>query len=148
MKVLFILLKLRLQFRKCSFAYAEFLPAFSVWQAHFHMIQAVPFLAIAIIVTIIAVDGFTALSLGLSRRDPSRWPRGTLYPQKLTLTWPTSGGRSVGIVRSRTQATEFILVSWLWYCMQERLCGLVVRVPGYRSRSPGSIPRTTIFSEK
>jgi hypothetical protein len=30
-----------------------------------------------------------------------------LYPQKLTLTSPTSGGRSVGIVRSRTQATEF-----------------------------------------
>jgi hypothetical protein len=40
------------------------------------------------------------------RRDPSRWPRGTLYPQKLPLTSPTTGGRSVGIVRSRTQATE------------------------------------------
>jgi hypothetical protein len=31
-------------------------------------------------------------------RDPSRWPRGTLYPQNLALTSPTSGGRSVGIV--------------------------------------------------
>jgi hypothetical protein len=41
------------------------------------------------------------------RRDPSRWPRGTLYPQKLTLTSPTSCGRSIGIVHSRTQATEF-----------------------------------------
>jgi hypothetical protein len=40
-------------------------------------------------------------------RDPSRWSRGTLYPQKLALTSPTSGFRSVGIVRSRTQATEF-----------------------------------------
>jgi hypothetical protein len=40
------------------------------------------------------------------RMDPPRWPHGTLYPQKLTLTSPTSGGRSVGIVRSRTQATE------------------------------------------
>jgi hypothetical protein len=30
-----------------------------------------------------------------------------LYPQKLTLTSPTGGGRSVGIVRSRTKATEF-----------------------------------------
>ena len=30
-----------------------------------------------------------------------------LYPQKLALTSPTSGGRSVGIVRSRTKATEF-----------------------------------------
>jgi hypothetical protein len=33
-----------------------------------------------------------------------------LYPQKLALTSPTSGGRSVGIVRSRTEATEFSLV--------------------------------------
>jgi hypothetical protein len=30
-----------------------------------------------------------------------------LYPQKLSLTLPTSGGRSVGIVLSRTQVTEF-----------------------------------------
>jgi hypothetical protein len=33
------------------------------------------------------------------RRDSLRWPSGTLYPQKLELTSPTSGGRSVGIVR-------------------------------------------------
>jgi hypothetical protein len=39
-------------------------------------------------------------------RDPSRWPHGTLYPQKLALTSPTSGSRSVGIVLSRTQAME------------------------------------------
>jgi hypothetical protein len=32
-----------------------------------------------------------------------------LYPQKLALTSPTSGGRSVGIVRLRTQATELYL---------------------------------------
>ena len=30
-----------------------------------------------------------------------------LYPQKLALTSPTGGGRSVGIVRSRNKATEF-----------------------------------------
>jgi len=29
-----------------------------------------------------------------------------LYPQKLALTSQTGGGRSVGIVRSRTKATE------------------------------------------
>jgi len=29
-----------------------------------------------------------------------------LYPQKLALTSTTGGGRSVGIVRSRTKATE------------------------------------------
>jgi len=33
-----------------------------------------------------------------------------LYPQKLALTSPTGGGRSVGIVRVRTKATEFSLV--------------------------------------
>jgi hypothetical protein len=42
------------------------------------------------------------------RTDPSRWQLGTLYPQKLALTSPTSGGHSVGIGRSRTKATEFI----------------------------------------
>jgi hypothetical protein len=40
-------------------------------------------------------------------RDPSRWPRDTLYPQNMALTSPTSGGRSVSIVRSRFKATEF-----------------------------------------
>ena len=30
-----------------------------------------------------------------------------LYPQKLALTSPAGGGRSVGIVRVRTKATEF-----------------------------------------
>jgi hypothetical protein len=42
-------------------------------------------------------------------RDPSRWPRGTHCPQKLLLASPTCGGRSVVIVRSLTQATEFSL---------------------------------------
>jgi hypothetical protein len=30
-------------------------------------------------------------------------------PQKLALTSPTSGGRLVGIILSRTRATEFVL---------------------------------------
>jgi hypothetical protein len=42
-------------------------------------------------------------------RDPSHWPRGNLYPQKLAVTSSTSSGHSVGIVLSRTQATEFSL---------------------------------------
>jgi hypothetical protein len=41
------------------------------------------------------------------RMDPSRWQRGTLYSQKLALTSSTNGGRSVGIVHSRTEVTEF-----------------------------------------
>jgi hypothetical protein len=44
------------------------------------------------------------------RKDSSRWPHVSLYPQKQALTSPTNGGRSVGIVRSRNQATEFSLV--------------------------------------
>jgi hypothetical protein len=43
------------------------------------------------------------------RRDPSCWPRGTLYPQKFALTSSTSGSRSVGIVCSRTRATELVV---------------------------------------
>jgi hypothetical protein len=37
-----------------------------------------------------------------SRRDPFPWTRDTFYALKLALTSPTSGGRSVGIVRLRT----------------------------------------------
>jgi hypothetical protein len=44
-----------------------------------------------------------------SRRDPSRWPYGANYQQTLALTSPTSGDRSVGIVSSRTQTTEFVV---------------------------------------
>jgi hypothetical protein len=42
-------------------------------------------------------------------RVPSHLPPDTLYPQKLELTSPTSGGRLVGVVRSRTKVTEFSL---------------------------------------
>jgi len=55
-----------------------------------------------------------------------------LYPQKLALTSPAGGGRSVGIVRSQTKATEFSLVLVLGLSilqtmlnvspMQERTC--------------------------
>jgi hypothetical protein len=39
-----------------------------------------------------------------------RWSRDTLYEQKLALTSPTSGGRSVSIVHSRAKTTEFSLL--------------------------------------
>jgi hypothetical protein len=48
------------------------------------------------------------------RRDPSRLPRGNLYPQRSVLTSPTSGGRSVGIVLSRTKSTELLLLLLLF----------------------------------
>jgi hypothetical protein len=38
-------------------------------------------------------------------------PRKTFYPQKLTLTSPTSGGSPIDIVRSRLKATEFLFDS-------------------------------------
>jgi hypothetical protein len=44
------------------------------------------------------------------RGNPLRWPRDTLYPQKLAPTSPTGGGRLVGIVRSRIKATQLSLV--------------------------------------
>jgi hypothetical protein len=47
------------------------------------------------------------------RRDPSRWRCGILYPKMLALTSLTSGSRSVGIVRSRTQATDFVLFKFV-----------------------------------
>jgi hypothetical protein len=52
---------------------------------------------------------------GYGPRDRPRWPRDTLYPQKLALTSPTSGGRSVDIVRSRTKATELLLLLRIRY---------------------------------
>jgi hypothetical protein len=45
------------------------------------------------------------------RGNSLRWPRITLYPQKLALTSPTSGGRSVGMVRLRTKTTEFSVIA-------------------------------------
>jgi hypothetical protein len=42
-----------------------------------------------------------------------------------------------------------IILSFVWARpRRDRLCGLVVRVLGYRSGGPGSIPGTTRFSEK
>jgi hypothetical protein len=61
------------------------------------------------------------------RTDPLCWSRNTLYSQKLALTTPTSGGRSVGIVRSRTKVTEFVsfVIMQVWRqscCVLTDLC--------------------------
>jgi hypothetical protein len=50
--------------------------------------------------------------------DPLRWQRDTFYPQKLALTSPTSGGRSVGIVRLRTKP-----LSLFCFCFDYELTG-------------------------
>jgi hypothetical protein len=57
------------------------------------------------------------------RRDPPHWPCGTLYPQKLELTSPTSGDRLVGIVRSRTEIMEFIFV--LFFSFPQKFSGIL-----------------------
>jgi hypothetical protein len=41
--------------------------------------------------------------------DPLHWPRDTLYLQKVGITSPTCGGRSVDIVCLRTKTAEFVV---------------------------------------
>jgi hypothetical protein len=64
--------------------------------------------------TIEELLGRNSIGSGLENREygrgvPLRWPRDTLYPQKLALTSPTNGGRLVGVVRLRSKATEFFM---------------------------------------
>jgi hypothetical protein len=68
------------------------------------------------------------------RRDPLCCPRNTLYPQKLSVTSATSGGHSVGIgiVRSRTKATEFIC---LFVCVCVYVCVCVCERENCRAYS-------------
>jgi hypothetical protein len=56
--------------------------------------------------------GRNSSGFGLENREYGRgvplcWPRDNLFPQKLALTSPTSGGSSSGIVRLRSKDTEF-----------------------------------------
>jgi hypothetical protein len=49
------------------------------------------------------------------RMDPPLWPRDTFSIRKrLALTSLTSGGRSIGIVRPRTQDTEFVVYIYIY----------------------------------
>jgi hypothetical protein len=69
--------------------------------------------SLSLVSTIEELLGRNSSGSGLENReygrgDPLGWPRDTLYPQKLALTSPTSGGHSVCIVRLRTKVTEFL----------------------------------------
>jgi hypothetical protein len=69
---------------------------------------------LSLVNTIEALLGSNSSSSGLENRDygrgvPLRWPRDTLYPKKLALTSPTSGSRSVRIIRLRAKTTEFVV---------------------------------------
>jgi hypothetical protein len=52
-------------------------------------------------------SGFSLENREYSCRDPPWWPRDTLYLKKVGSDFPTSIGRSVGIVCSQTKAAEF-----------------------------------------
>jgi hypothetical protein len=52
-------------------------------------------------------SGFGLENREYGRGDPLHWPHDTLYSQKLALTSPTIGGRSVSIVPLRIKAAEF-----------------------------------------
>jgi hypothetical protein len=54
------------------------------------------------------------------RRDPSRWPRDTLFTQKLTLTSPTNGVRLIGVARSRTGLTYVYTWDAMWSDVSEQ----------------------------
>jgi hypothetical protein len=79
------------------------------------------------------------------RRDPSRWPRGTLCPQELVLTSPTSCGSSVGIVRSRTQATEF---SFIYICIHTQQLHLAYRLLQNVLSGSNNIHRNNLLSTR
>ena len=48
-----------------------------------------------------------------------------LYPQKLALTSPTGGGRSVGIVSSRTKTTEFFFTTGMGTAVSNKKANLL-----------------------
>jgi hypothetical protein len=80
-------------------------------------------------------------------RDPSHWPRNTLYPQKLAPTSPTSGGLSVGIVRLRTEATEFSFSFLLLPEVEGMLEQVCSRNPLWRELTFHSHKHITFFSQ-
>jgi hypothetical protein len=69
--------------------------------------------------------------------DPLRWQRGTFYPQKLALTSPTNGGRSVGIVRLQNKTKE---VFFSFYDGVLCYVTLIVFTVAFSSRRWGTIP--------
>jgi hypothetical protein len=81
---------------------------------------------LSLVSTIQELLGRKSNSFGLEsweygRRDLSCWPNGTLYLQKLLLTSPTSGGCSVGIVRSQTQAASASWILILLYILKLKM---------------------------
>jgi hypothetical protein len=60
-------------------------------------------------------SGFCLENGKYGRREQPRWPRGTLYPQKLALTSPTSDGLSVGISPAGSGHGVFFSSQWSYH---------------------------------
>jgi hypothetical protein len=63
-------------------------------------------------------------------------------------TFMVNGNFSGDLLEYTLHSTFYILSFPYETEDEDHLCGLVVRVPGYRSRGPGSIPSATRFSQK
>jgi hypothetical protein len=73
-------------------------------------------------------SGFSLENREYGRGDPLRWPRDNLYPQKLALTSPKSGGRSVDIVRLRAKAIEFFFFFCFLYEPHCKTLGEITKI--------------------
>jgi hypothetical protein len=72
----------------------------------------------------------------------------TAFPPRFHLLTMLDWRATVFLLHRSSQHTEYSAADVLHILLRDRLCGLVVRVPGYRSRGPDSIPGATRFSEK
>jgi hypothetical protein len=71
-----------------------------------------------------------------------RWPRDTFCPLKFAITSP-SGGRSVGIVRLRTKATELVSLFDIDWRVKGRI--LMVSVHAARTGVTGNACEATLW---
>jgi hypothetical protein len=67
------------------------------------------------------ISGWGLETREYGHEDPLRWLRDTICPQKLPLISSTSGGRLVGMIHSRTKATEL----WNIYFSMWRLTATI-----------------------
>jgi hypothetical protein len=74
--------------------------------------------------------------------QPKYSPRGPVLKQPQSMFLPSCKKPSFTPIQNHRQNHSPVS------CHTDRLCGVVVRVPGYRSRDLGSIPGATRFYEK
>ena len=70
-----------------------------------------------------------------------------LHPQKLALTSPTGGGRSVGIVRVRTKATELLYLYLRFHVTNECVLACDAVVANLHTRPLASALSTRGWSQ-